>query len=68
MAITNKHGLGARTTIIDTDVEGGAGLAAVVAALSLTNTIAGVSGAFVAVQGTEVLSAGADFDVVAVFE
>ena len=65
--MADSQGLGPRTTIVDTAVEGGAGVAAVVAALAQTNTIAGVSGTFIAVQGTEVLADGADYVVVVAF-
>ena len=62
--MADSQGLGPRTTIIE--VTGGV-VADVVKALAQTNTIAGVSGQFVAVQGTEELAGGVDFSVVVVF-
>ena len=48
MAITNKSGLGPKTSIVE--VEGS--VADAVTLLMATHTIAGVSGQFLAVQGT----------------
>ena len=66
MAVVDKNGLGPMTHIVLVDTAATT-VEAAVAELQLTHTIAGVSGDYVAVQGTGAITA-ADVSVVVVFE
>lgn len=60
--VVDANGVGSTTTVVEVTGD----LNTVCAALAVTHTIAGVSGAFVLVQGSEAPS-GAGFTVVATF-
>ena len=63
--MADKQGLGGRTQIVLVDTDATT-VAAAIAEISLTHTIAGVAGAYLAVQGTADVTA-ADTSVVADF-